>query len=81
MARIDTETKQNLADIIKIISWSEIARQYFFKSASWLHHKINGIDGNGCPTDFTDIEKAQLRDALLDLSERIKKVAESIDPD
>ena len=71
--------KQILKDIILIISWREMARQYFSgKSASWLYHKLDGIDGNGGETSFSDTEKEQLRNALLHLSERVKNAALSI---
>jgi hypothetical protein len=67
-----------LKDIRLDITWSNIARRYFDKSASWLYNKLNGIDGNGGDGDFTYSEKMQLRNALYDFSERIKKAADSI---
>ena len=70
--------KNKLSDIILVISWREMARTYFHKSASWLYHKLDGIDGNGGSGEFSDAEKITMRDALLDLSERIKKAAENI---
>lgn len=42
-----------------------------------MYHKLDGIDGNGNPTDFSTEEKEQFKGALYDLSERIRKVAES----
>lgn len=56
----------------------EIANTYFVRSASWLYHKLNGIDGNGGVGGFTANEKEQLRGALFDLSERIRRAAETI---
>ena len=67
-----------LKDIRQDITWSKIARRYFDKSASWLYNKLNGIDGNGGDGDFTYSEKIQLRNALYDFSERIKKAADGI---
>jgi len=67
-----------LKDIRQDITWSKIARRYFDKSASWLYNKLNGIDGNGGDGDFTYSERIQLRNALYDFSERIKKAADSI---
>ena len=41
----DSEVKQRIQDIQMIVSWREIAHTYFGKSASWLYHKLDGIDG------------------------------------
>ena len=73
-----TSVSMQLKDIRLDISWSKIARRYFDKSASWLYNKLNGIDGNGGDGDFTYSEKIQLRNALYDFSERIKKAADNI---
>lgn len=70
--------KQQMQDILVAISWGDVARTYFKKSPSWLYHKMNGIDGNGKPTTFSAEEAEQLRGALCDLSERIRRAAESI---
>ena len=74
----NTTIKQRLADILMVISWREIARQYFGKSSSWLYHKLDGINGNGGKGGFTDEERQKLKDSLLDLSIRIKQAAEEI---
>lgn len=82
---MDTQTLKSanvstqLQDIRLDITWSSIARRYFNKSASWLYNKMNGIDGNGGQGDFTYAEKKQLKDALYDFADRIKKAADSID--
>ena len=57
------------------ISWAKISNKYFGKSSSWIYHKLDGIDENG----FTYSEKLQLKNALFDFSERIRKAAEMID--
>jgi hypothetical protein len=61
------------------ISWAKISQKYFGKSSSWMYNKLAGIDGNGNKSDFTYSEKLQLKHALLDFSERIRKAAETID--
>jgi len=43
-----------------------------------MYGKLNGIDGNGNESEFTPSEKEQLRNALFDFSERIRKAAQSI---
>ena len=69
--------KQKMSDILLDVSWAKISENYFGKSRSWLYHKMDGIY-NGKPDDFDDAEKEILRNALLDLSSRIKKCAISI---
>ena len=74
----DNAVKQRIQDILLCVSWREIANTYFDRSPSWLYHKLNGIDGNGGVGGFTANEKEQLRGALFDLSERIRRAAETI---
>ena len=59
--------KARLSDILMHVSWGDISREYFGKSGSWLYHKLNGIDGNKKPTEFTLEERYQLKGALIDL--------------
>ena len=73
-----TDVKQKMADILVAISWREIARTYFGKSSSWLYHKLDGIDGNGKTGGFSPEEAAQLKAALCDLSDRIRRVADTL---
>lgn len=70
--------KKKMEDILLSISWRELADRYFEKSGSWLYHKLDGIDGNGKPTEFTEEEKFMLKGALTDLSDRIRRTADSI---
>ena len=69
---------QQLADIDENISWGALAKEYFNKSASWFYHKMDGIDGNGGTGGFNQQEAEQMRGALIDLSERIRRAAENI---
>ena len=73
-----TDMKKKASDILLAISWRELANNYFHKSSSWLYHKMDGIDGNGGSGGFTEKEAAMLRDALLDVSARLRRVAETI---
>ena len=70
--------KNKLYDLLVAISWADLSRNYFGKSSSWLYHKMNGRDGNGKPTDFTPEEALQLKGALVDLSDRIRRAADLI---
>ena len=71
--------KVQLQDILMHVSWGDISREYFGKSGSWLYHKLNGVDGNKKPIDFTTEERYRLKGALIDLSERIRRAADSIE--
>lgn len=70
--------KAQLSDLLISISWADLANRYFNRSGSWLYHKLDGIDGDKKPTAFTDEEREQLRGALIDLSDRIRRAADSI---
>lgn len=70
--------KAQLSDLLISISWADLANRYFNRSGSWLYHKLDGINGNKKPTAFTDEEREQLRGALIDLSDRIRRAADSI---
>lgn len=70
--------KKQLEDILLAISWRELANRYFEKSGAWLYHKLDGVDGNKKPTDFNTEERYQLKGALVDLADRIRRAADSI---
>ncbi|MBQ3844419.1 MAG: DUF5053 domain-containing protein [Bacteroidales bacterium] len=73
-----TDMKKRLDDILLAVSWREFSNTYFHRSSSWLYHKMDGIDGNGGVGGFTTDEAEQMQGALFDLSERIRRAAESI---
>lgn len=74
-----TELRTKVDDILLIVSWGDFARDYMKKPASWLHEKIDGYLRNGTPVmSMSNDETKMLKDGLLDLSERIKKVANSL---
>ena len=70
--------KARLQDILLAISWSDLSKTYFGKSNSWLYHKLDGMDGNKKPTEFSIEEMYILKGALVDLSERIRRAADNI---
>jgi hypothetical protein len=73
-----TDMKQRMSDIMLSVSWREIARTYFDNSVSWFYHKMDGIDGNGGKGGFNEQEAAQLKSALCDLADRIRRCADKI---
>ena len=70
--------KAQLYDLLISISWADLSKRYFGKSGSWLYHKLDGIDGNKKPTEFTEAEKMQLTGARCDLADRIRRAADTI---
>lgn len=70
--------KAQLNDIILDVSWPDIAKEYYGKSTSWIYNKLNGRDGNGGHGEFTEQETEVLRNALFELSDRIRKCAEKL---
>lgn len=77
-ASLITDMKVRMRDILMIVSWRELSKHYFGKSSSWFYHKMDGIDGNGGEGGFTAKEAEQMREALFDLSNRIRMAAEKI---
>lgn len=73
-----TNMKQRVSDINLSVSWMDFANRYFQKSSAWFYNKLNGRDGNGGVGGFTPEEAEQFRGALFDLSERIRRTAESL---
>ena len=74
-----TDAKARLNDIILAISWRELARTYFGKSASWLYHKLDGIKSDGTPGGgFSEREREQLVSALNDTADRLRKAASAL---
>jgi len=74
----ESAMKSQLKDILLALSWADLSKTYFGKSNSWLYHKLDGIDGNKKPTEFNEQEKAQLKGALVDLADRIRRAADNI---
>ena len=67
--------KSKIKEIGMAISWRDFANTYFEKSPLWFHEKLEGAE-HDC--GFSPEERATLKNGLLDLSNRIKSVAESI---
>lgn len=75
---VDTDMKRKVQDVLMVVSWRDFANTYFQKSSSWFYHKMDGIDGNGGTGGFNQQEAEQMRGALIDLSNRIRRAAENI---
>jgi len=70
--------KVQLKDILLAISWADLSRTYFQSPNSSIYHKLDGIDDNKVPTEFNEEEKLQLKGALSDLADRIRRAADNI---
>lgn len=71
---------QIVDDILVDVVWGKLSKRYFpDQSVGWFYDKLRGVDGNGGKGGFTPSEKEHLRNALFDLSERVRNVAHSID--
>lgn len=67
--------RHKLGDIPEAISLSYIAKTYFGKSRGWLMQKVNGNTVNGKKAAFTASESRRMREALLDLSNKLSQAA------
>lgn len=71
--RIDI--RKALAETLPFISVSEFAKQYFGKSASWMHQRINGNEVHGKAAAFTGKELDALANALKDVASKLNQAA------
>jgi hypothetical protein len=69
------EIRTALAETLPFISVSELAKQYFGKSASWLHQRINGNEIHGKAAAFTGEELNTLAHALKDVAGKLNQAA------
>ena len=67
--------RHKMGGIAEAVSLSYIAKNYFGKSRAWLMQKVNGNTVNGKRAAFTPSESRQMREALLDLSQKLSKAA------
>lgn len=63
-----------LEDVYEQVNWAYLAKNYFGKSRSWLYHKFSGMN-NGQPDDFSDLDRDTLRNALIDISDKLRDAA------
>ncbi len=73
------ELKQKLDEILLAISWGEFANNYMGEKARWIHEKIDGYSFEGEPVEpMGEDELLRFKNGLFDLSERIRRIAESL---
>lgn len=69
--------RNQIKDILPVISLSFIAKEYFGKTKEWLYQRINGNLVNGKPAQFTEDEKHTLNFALKDIADKLMKISVS----
>ncbi|MDE7402778.1 MAG: DUF5053 domain-containing protein [Muribaculaceae bacterium] len=67
-----------IKDIITLLKWGNISKDYFGFSRGWIYQRLNGYDGNGNSCEFTESQKDTLRAALRDIANKINTVADEI---
>ncbi|MBR6031580.1 MAG: DUF5053 domain-containing protein [Bacteroidaceae bacterium] len=70
---------EKVNDILLDVSWREVANKYMHRPAEWLHEHIEGLRMDGTVVEpMTKEELEMFKNGLLDLSDRIRRVAESL---
>lgn len=67
--------RDQLVGVLPYLSVSALSREFFGKSSSWFHQRMNGNMVHGKPAQFNPEELAQLQDALHDLGNRLLAVS------
>lgn len=68
----------SIKEIALYIKWGNISKDYFGFSRSWIYQRLNGYDGNGNPSEFTDDQKDILREALRDIARKLNEAADNL---
>jgi hypothetical protein len=63
--------REQLSDILPVVSVSYIAKTYFGKTRQWLYQRINGSIVNGKPARLSDDERKTLDGALKDIGHKL----------
>ncbi len=69
---------ENIKDIAIYIKWGNISKDYFGLSRSWIYQRLNGYDGNGKTSEFTESQKETLRNALRDIARKLNEAADKL---
>ena len=70
--------RDQLEDVLPLISVSALSKKYFGKSSSWFYQRLNGNLVHGKPAAFTQEELFRLADALKEIGNKINHAALSI---
>lgn len=72
-------TATAFSELEDIINKSQLAKQYFKKSQSWLSQRINGCMVLKKSMNFKEDEYHQLAEAFRDIAKRLQAHADEID--
>ena len=67
-----------MSELDGILNYSEVARQYFGRSQSWLSQRLNGCMRENRQMAFTPEEAIQLAKAFKDIARRLQVHADEI---
>ena len=65
------KVKEQIKEMQEIVSMSFIAKTYFSKTKSWMSQRINELNVNGKPAQFTPEEINTLNEAFKDISKKV----------
>ncbi len=68
-----------MIDCADYVNFSAIARDYYNRSANWLHQRLHGYEVNGKPAQFKPEEVNTFAKALRDISAKLTAAADTID--
>ena len=69
---------KRFGDILLLVSWRKISRQYFGKKSIWIYRKMDPVDPDDPDQVFSDDELAVLKQAFRDIARRINDVADGL---
>lgn len=67
--------REQMQGVLPFLSVSALSHEFFGKSSSWFHQRLNGNLVHGKPAQFNDAELKQLQDALHDIGNRLLAVS------
>lgn len=70
--------REQLKEIVPIVSLAYIAKTYFNKTRQWLYQRLNGSNVNGKPAKFTPQEIETLNRALKEIGHKLSSIHVSL---
>lgn len=70
--------QNKLKEILTYLKWGNISKDYFGFSRGWIYQRLNGYDGNGNPSEFTESQRETLKEALRDIARKLNDAADEL---
>ena len=67
--------REQMQEVLPFLSVSALSHEFFWKSSSWFHQRLNGNLVHGKPAQFNEAELKQLQTALHDIGNKLLAVA------